>query len=601
MDLTILQFDPVRMVFINLVASTLLVVGTLFYKFIYPRRNVSKTLFCVLISILPILSVFRSGSYESGDMLLHSARAASFYNSLTEGIIIPRWYSEANAGYGYPLFLFSHPLPYYITSLFHFLGFGFVGSIKLLLITTYLLSGLLIYSWVKRHLSKEASLIAAVFYLFAPYHLIDMHFRVSIGEMTALMILPLVLILLKKYLENPTTFTAFISSMSFGLFVLSHQAIPMLSLPFIFLYGFHILKTINTKAITKILIPLGVGVLFSAYYWVPVFWELKFTHQPFYARTILFDPLSSFFYSPWRFGLLFQGHQGEFVTIVGYAQAIIIFYSMLLITKASVIKQRRKLIVVLLLYFFFLLFLTNRVSSPIWNLLYPLKNIQFTYRLSGMIMLIVTLISALVFEIEKSEKLFYFLIFAVSFPTILNWGNRGMDTTIVESKLNDYKYVKQKGGIVIISAATPKWANPYDPWQKEFPEQKLELINGKAKITNRNIKTTRKSYVVDVTETALLKENTAYFPGWELYVDGQKTNIDYTNKNHFGVITFRLVEGVHDIRLVFLDTKIRTYSFLLSSTTMLIFGSILVINSQKLPTPPSTTSKTTPGRSSRKT
>ena len=171
------MIDPYRMVFVNVVASLAVSIIVYLYFKIIPKGKINYILLLFLISLLPLISIGRKGGYESGDLSIHSIFAISFYNSLRDGNFIPRWAGEMYFGYGYPLFIFIYPLPYYIVSLFHLLGFDFTSSVKLLLVFSYLVSGLFMYLWIKIILGKIPAFTASVFYLFAPYHLVDMHLR----------------------------------------------------------------------------------------------------------------------------------------------------------------------------------------------------------------------------------------------------------------------------------------------------------------------------------------------------------------------------------------------------------------------------------------
>src|SRR3989338_7413494 len=73
------------------------------------------------LAVLPIFKPYVAGT---ADGLGHRFRLVSFYKSLKEGNIRPRWASDAALGYGAPIFLFNYPLPYYLGSLFLFLGFS---------------------------------------------------------------------------------------------------------------------------------------------------------------------------------------------------------------------------------------------------------------------------------------------------------------------------------------------------------------------------------------------------------------------------------------------------------------------------------------------
>ena len=183
--------DPYRMVLVNIISLTALVLLLTLNKFIFPKKKIPYPILLLAFSILPIISIFRQGTYESGDLTINAIKLISFSDSLKEGTLIPRWAGELNATYGYPKFIFAYPLPYYIGSILNFLGASYVNSIKLLIITVYFLSGLSVFYWLKYFTRPRDAFLGAILYQFAPYLLIDMHFRVDIGELTALFFLPL--------------------------------------------------------------------------------------------------------------------------------------------------------------------------------------------------------------------------------------------------------------------------------------------------------------------------------------------------------------------------------------------------------------------------
>src|SRR5579872_2205526 len=121
------------MVLVNIIASSLIILGVLTYSFIYPKKKVNLFVLLLLISLLPIISIFRTGVYESSDLTFHISESIVFYKSLTQGNIIPIWGGDMNGTYGYPLFMFFYPLPFYIISFIHFVGFTFINSVKILL------------------------------------------------------------------------------------------------------------------------------------------------------------------------------------------------------------------------------------------------------------------------------------------------------------------------------------------------------------------------------------------------------------------------------------------------------------------------------------
>ena len=57
--------------------------------------------------------------------------------SLKAGQIPPRWVENLGFGYGYPFFNFYPPLVYYLGEIFHTMGFSFINSTKLVILSGF--------------------------------------------------------------------------------------------------------------------------------------------------------------------------------------------------------------------------------------------------------------------------------------------------------------------------------------------------------------------------------------------------------------------------------------------------------------------------------
>lgn len=230
--------EPYNMVVISAIITFGLVAALFVYRYIFPKKKLKLFFVLILLSLLPLWSILRPGSYESGDLAIHATFAMPFFDSLKEGNVVPIWNSYFLQGNGYPLYAFTYPFPYYAISLFHVAGFSFIDSIKALLIVSFIGSGVGIYAFVKKELQSDISAFtAAVFYLFAPYHLIDMHFRVALGETIAFMILPFCFFMLKNMSKTLSYKNLMGFAFAFGLLILSHQAIALITLPLLLMYA----------------------------------------------------------------------------------------------------------------------------------------------------------------------------------------------------------------------------------------------------------------------------------------------------------------------------------------------------------------------------
>ena len=105
------------------------------------------------------------------------------------------------------------------------------------------------------------------------------------------------------------------------------------------------------------------------------------------------------------------------------------------------------------------------------------------------------------------------------------------------------------------------------------------MLSVTATITFMKRSVTKHDYVVDVTSDSVrMLDNTLYFPGWTVYVDGIKKNVTdilFQDPNYRGLINFFLTKGSHTINIRFENTKVRTIAELLSLFslgTLLIFS-----------------------------
>lgn len=567
------MINPYALSFINLILFIILGLGLITYKFIFPKKNINLFFLLILISLLPVWSIFRPGVYESGDFSLHVTQSITFYKSLSEGILIPRWAGQLNATYGFPAFIFIYSLPYYIISFFHFIGFTFITSTKLLLATSFITSGISMYIWLKDELNARAGFIAAIFYLYVPYHLVDMHFRADIGEMLAFALLPINLYLAKKFIKTKSSNFFILQSLIFALLIISHPAISLASPPLIIIYTVFCwlrLRKNNIKVLIISFISLCLGVLISTFSWLPTLSELKFTHQ-FLVNSISFPNIFEFIFSPWRYGLLFQGPKGELSYILGYIQiGVIIYITYLFLSKKSKLENF-SLISLFFLFFLGYFFMMLSISEPLWHVIPFIKNFQFAYRLLLFTSIFTSVLGSLILYKVKNVYIICLIVIVVIGSTILNWGNRRVIPQFNDKYLiNQLPLSTANGGG--LGQATPIWTDPNNTWQKIVPTKHLEVIKGRTDI-NELIRTTNiHEYVINVTEDSILRENTLYFPGWNLYINRINYPISITNQNPKGVIEFKIKKGIYDVVLNFEDTFIIKISKILS-----LLGIILIL------------------------
>jgi hypothetical protein len=542
-----------------------------------------------IVSLLPLLDLFHIGLPITHDGQDHVARIANFYQSLSEGNIIPRWAGKLNWGYGHPILMFLYPLSSYATSLIHFIGFNLVDSTKLVFGLSFIASIFSMYLWSNCIFGKRVGILSAVLYGFAPYRFVDLYVRGAIGEHLAFIFPPLIMYficqlsnkLVNKKNKNTVLWSSVVGiSISLGGLILSHNAISIMFLPLIILYAvylafFHL--TFNRKKfLYYFLIGLVGGFGLSAFFWIPAFFEGKYTLRDIVTRGYFgnrFVPWGWFIYSPWNYG---QGN--EFTKSVGLVQVFGLFTSLYLVIKTK-IKPEKYFISGLLIVFLLSIILMTEISSIIWNKITLLQKFQFPWRLLSICVFISAIISGwsinkLIynFRINNLDIKRYIVIFIIVF-SILN--------TYPMWKANSYSdkpesfYSDIYSGTTDTGESSPIWSIRF---MEKTPTSHLEAINGKVTVQEKIHSSTIHTYKIISTSKVRIVENTLYFPGWEVYINGRKANIEFQDPEYRGLITFWIEKGENQIKIIFRDTKLRSLANIISLITICLITGITLFS-----------------------
>jgi len=571
------MLDPYRMVFVNVIASCLVISGITFYKLFYPKKKINLFILLLFISILPIISIFRAGDYESGDFNIHIYRTMAFYDSLSEGNFMPSWAGELNATYGNPLFIFNYSLPYYIISFFHFIGITFISSMKIYLGLSLYLSGIFMCLWVREitH-NKLAAFTSAIFYIFNPYHLIDVHFRATLGESTIFTLVPLQLYFLTKYLKKMKFVYLILIALISQLLFLAH---PMIAGIFI---GISILLVSwmtnikkNFKKVFTATASMVLGAIGAMYSWSSfiLFSEYMFKNP---GGIIFQDTFSKLLYSPWRYGLLFQGPNGELAPIIGYTQVFVIIAVIFLLIKKRVSEKLRSHCLFWLLIIFFILFFMSPYSRIIWAQ-FPFLSMLQSHRLLLPTALATSVLAGYLTiylsHTWKTRVFVYFLILITIGYTILNWGHRRLIPEINDPVLRKNVWISTVTEGTTAHFLNNKWADINNFWFSKIPNNHLEIIQGKGTIKEIKRTSTKHNYLVYAQTPTVVKENTLYYLGWSLKSNYHNIRI-YPGER--GIINANLPSGIQYIELAYEDILPYKIAKIVSATTFISLIILLI-------------------------
>ena len=543
------------------------------YKIIMEYKKYIFLLVLIFISFIPLFDLFKPGLPLTHDGQDHVARIANFYQNLSEGNIIPRWAGNLNWGYGHPILEFLYPFPSYLASFFHFFGFTLVDSVKLVFGASFILSGLAMYLFIKELLNDDkAAFFASAFYIIAPYRFVDLYVRGAIGEHVAFIFPPLIFYFLLKLSKRCSLWCLMGGVFSFAGLILSHNAITLMFLPLIFLYIFYLISQCSNKKCfmlnTFCLILLGFGL--SAFFWIPAFMEGKYTLRDIVTGgeeyLTSFVVWKDFFFGLWSYGgTVTLSKQIGIVHWVGIFGSVIAVYHLY--------RKRNKLWIVCLgsfLIFWATLFLMTFSSNPIWQTITTLQKFQFPWRLLSITVFLSALMGGiLVSLISNKYKKTFLLVFIVGLLLFNKnyWHAQGF------LQKEDSFYSGIYDGTTDTGESAPIWSVRF---MEKRPKSKVEIIKGHGEIKEIKRNFTERKYRVEAKEKIRILENTLYFPGWTVLIDGREENIEFQDQNHRGLITFNVDKGKHFVDIIYKETKIRLFSNILSLISAITVGGFII-------------------------
>lgn len=189
-----------------------------------------------------------------------------FAQELGKGSVYPRWLPLSHDGLGSPVFYYYPPLAFYLASGFALAGLSTFKALIAAFAAASLLSGVSVYFWLRPQ--SRAALPAALLFMAAPYQLFNFYQRGAIAEFLATAVVPLVLIGIRRMLENKRGGTA-LCALSYASLVMSH--LPLALLASLFLFAPYVLVKSSKSPVTMLRIgaALGLGLAASAVYLVP--------------------------------------------------------------------------------------------------------------------------------------------------------------------------------------------------------------------------------------------------------------------------------------------------------------------------------------------
>ena len=358
----------------------------------------TKTLLLTIVLIVPaVFFLFFRGQYWNMHDDMQLIRQLQMEKCLFDGQIPCRWVPDLGYGYGYPLFNFYPPLPYFIGQGFRLLGFSFIGTIKFTAILQFLFSTLGMYLLAASLFGPLGGLLSAIFYTYAPYHAVNIYVRGAMNEAWAGVFFPLIFYFAKKIIEAPKPKNIIGLSLAFAGLMLSHNPMVLIFTPFLLIWclfwlyqKYHLQFVKYITSVIPLSISAGFAIGLSAFFTLPAIFETKYVQinsmfSNYYTYAIHFVSLHQLFSSNfWGDGPSVWGPNDGLSFSVGFLHwvipillVIIILKNILSHRKANIAEQSVILMSIMALSS---IFMAHEHSTFIWKLIPEIQKIQFPWR-----------------------------------------------------------------------------------------------------------------------------------------------------------------------------------------------------------------------------
>lgn len=496
-----------------------------------------------------------------------------------------RWVPDLGGVYGYPIFNYYAPLPYYFGELMYLIVSNYILAAKIIFGVVFVLSYVFMYLLAKKFWGPKGGSVAAVFYTFAPYHAVDFYIRGAMGELWGIMLFPALFWALTKLEEKTKLANLLLSAIILAVLITSHNLSTMIFMPFTLAWVLLLfIKRRNKKFIWFMILSFLIGTLLSAFYLFPMLVEKNLVHVEtttygYFSFTEHFKGFRKLLGNYWGYGASIREVPGGERDMLPYQIGWVHLMGGLLALISIKFLWRKKRFISLVIVFFSAATLISTLmihprSDFIWKAIEPLKYIQFPWRFLSLVIFFISFLSGAIFLAVGSkflQKIWYLLIVAV---VLLNFSHFKPEKFVY---ITDKDYLSGPSWDKIIKRSIfdylPIFAK--EP-PAELATERYQILTGDSRVYDFTEGTDWLHFRTETKAHTIIRLSQYYFPDFKIFVDGHQINFEYAN-NTLGLMTIILGEGNHEIYAKLYDTPIRSVSNIITLVTF-VFILILFIS-----------------------
>ena len=540
----------------------------------------------LLLPLLAIQPLLRGHVPWQGDGLLHFYRVAALERAIAAGDIFPRWLPDLGLGYGFPLFNYYAPFSYYVALPFRWLGLGLPTAVSFSYALALVVMGWGAYQLGRALWGERGGITAALALLYTPYTLLNLHHRAALAELWGLAWLVMCLWLVQHTAAHPRRWPWL--TLAYSALLLSHNITALIGTPVLIGYSLFVIcyggvsqsvslsigqslsRSVNSQSAIRIphsAIALSLGLLLTAFFWLPALAETGYVQIDKVADGANFSYVNHFL--DWRELLAWPPTADPLLVnpalprALGWGQIGLLVYSCIGVfvywgKHRQFTIHNSQFTIACFLLLTLSLFMALPASQFVWDTVPLLPYVQFPWRFLGLAAVALAFLGASGLGGGAEEQ-----------------RGRGAEEIIHYSLLT-----------LLLLTALP-YHFPSAPPPLPHTADRADLIA--FEVETGWLGTTSAGDYLPTAVATLPPPNTIkavtmgregdqltfsqfYFPGWQLWVDGQPHPVE-ANTPH-GLLQTTLPTGAHHFELRFGNTPMRTATNAVSLMAWFIFVSL---------------------------
>ena len=521
------------------------------------RRRLTVAAGLILLALPVAIPLFTHSVLWGHDAFVYFPRLIETHQNIVHGIAVPRWAPDLGRGAGQPLFLFHPPMIYYLGELWRLLGFDFATAMNLACAVVVLASAGSMFLLARLYFGAAGGWLGAAAYLYAPYFAVDLYVRSAMEEFAAFPLFALALYGFGAFARRRRFRHWLLGAAAYAGVMACHFPAALLFTPLLLAFlGFTAWMEKSWSVLWRQACGFLMGLGLSAFLWVPglAFRQLVAMNRAMEGHGRYSDHfvyLHQLFYSPWGYGVSVPGPNDGMSFALGWSHVLLALVAWIWLSRKA--KSRGDLGDLRLLRFFglaaaVLCLLMLQDAMWLWQQLPLIQYVLFPWRLLGPVAVCLALAVASLGPLLLSLA-----------PC---WRTAGMTAAMALAIVPNLPHLHSKQLVDVDLRAwsplqmavsgfdtttggevTPRWVTE----QPAYIGAAARVLSGEARIARPGRTPFSWSSPVSAKVASTIEIETAWFPGWEVRVDGQPVPAGPGGAS--GLITFQVPAGEHTVNV----------------------------------------------------